>query len=467
MVTSDTIKIEDTFDLMIRGNIVLSGEILSDGVICIRDGIIEGFAKSTASLTSKDFIEAKGCLVLPGAVDAHVHSFSAPQEGFIHATRAAAAGGVTTIVDMPYDFGAAVTNGEIFSSKKDRIEKEAIVDVGLLGTIKKTGGLDQIDTLSELGVCGFKASVYETDPDRFPAIPDGELFEAFKLIKEKGLSIGLHAENDNIVKRGVERERARGIITPLAHNLSRPYVAEAEAVSRALEFAYWSKARLHIYHATFPRIFEMVQYYKKQGVNVTAETCTHYLMFNENDLNTMRGLVKVNPPLRSEEDQEKLWQLCKNGDVDIISSDHAPWPLKLKQKDNIMDCAAGTPGVETLLPIMYSEGVAKERMDIYQLTKMVAENPARLYGFYPKKGRIAIGADADLAIINPDVEWVLDEKMQQSTAGWNPFNGKRLKGKVTQTLVRGKCVYQDGDICVEPGYGKFVRPTKQGEGRTK
>jgi allantoinase len=418
----NSVKADFILDVLIQGDIILPDRVLTDGMIGISDGLIAGIFEAGAVPSCRDRIDARGKFVLPGAIDAHVHCFSSLQEGFVYATRSAAAGGVTTLIDMPYDAGAPVVSADVLLKKRKRLEKEA-------------------------------------------RIPDGELLDAFRLVKETGLPIGVHAENDEIVKTESFRERSLASTDPLSHSRSRPKVAESEAVLRALEFAYATGVRLHIYHVSHPRIFDLVDWYREQGLKVSAETCIHYLTLNETDLLKLGAKAKVNPPLRTESDRNGLWQLCTAGRVDFITSDHAPWEIERKQKENIFDNAAGMPGVEMLLPIIYSEGVAKGKITINDLVRLVSENPARIFDLFPGKGQIRPGADADLVILDPEVKWAVDESKQHSTAGWSPYNGRAIQGKIVRTFVRGETVYDGTVIVVEPGFGKFVEPDKNKQGK--
>jgi len=196
-------------------------------------------------------------------------------------------------------------------------------------------------------------------------------------------------------------------------------------------------------------------------VRVTAETCIHYLVLTEADLIRLGARAKVNPPLRSADEQDGLWALCAGDKVAMVTSDHAPWTLDRKSHSNILDNASGLPGVETLLPLLYSEGVAKGRLSIHDLSRLLSENPAKVFGLYPRKGQILVGADADLVILDPDVEWVLDEKTLRSTAGWSPYHGRPMKGRITHTIVRGETVYDGEMIVAQPGFGQFVPPRHQ------
>ncbi len=325
----------------------------------------------------------------------------------------------------------------------------------MLGTIKKTGGLDQIPLLAEAGACGFKVSLYETDPERFARIPDPELLEAMSLIRDTGLPIGIHAENDELVKWGADKYLAEGA-DPRAHTMSRPRVAETSAVLKALEFAFWAGVHLHIYHASFPRVFELVNWFRGQGARVSAETCTHYLTLSEEDVQRLGARAKINPPLRSPDERNLLWGLCTAGQIDIVTSDHAPWPLDQKSYPNVFDNASGSPGVEVLVPMIYSEGVVKGRLSIHDLARLLSQRPAEIFGLSSRKGQIRIGGDADLTIIDPSVEWILDEANLCSSAGWSPYHGWHMQGKVIKTIVRGQVVFEDDNVVGQPGTGQFV-----------
>jgi len=442
-------------DLVIQGDIVLPGVVVKDGAVGIRGGRIAGVFDSQALPAHHEAIDARGQYVLPGIIDAHVHCYSTPNEGFTDATRSAAAGGVTTIIEMPYDLGRPVTSRGRFLKKRERLEAESLVDVALLATIQKTGGLDQIPLMVEAGACGFKVSLFETDPDRFPRIPDFELLEAFSLVREAGLPIGLHCENDELVAGFTSKVRGNGA-DPRTHCQSRPDIVETVAVLKALEFALWTGVRVHIYHASLVRSFELIDWYRQQGARVTAETCTHYLTLAEEDMSRLGARGKINPPLRPAQEHDKLWALCASGSVDQITSDHAPWVPETKSHANIFDNTSGVPGVETLAPMIYSEGVAKGRLSIHDFVRLLSEKPAEIFGLAPRKGQIRIGADADLAILDPTAEWTLDEASLHSSAGWSPYHGWPLKGKVTQTILRGHVVFDGEHVVAVPGTGQFV-----------
>jgi allantoinase len=448
------------FDLLVTGDVVTPAGVLRGGAVAVAGGRISEVLPSPDGIEASERMDAPGCWILPGAIDAHVHCFSSPTEGFLNATRAAAAGGVTTIIEMPYDDGDPVVARDVLDRKIDRLQREVVVDTALLGTIRKVDGVREIAGLIDGGVCGFKLSMFETDPQRFPRIADGDLLEALRQVGAAGLSLGVHAEDGDIIYPLIAAYQAQGKTYPRAHCETRPPVSETASIALVLELAAQANAQVHIYHASVPRSFELLVSYREQGLRCTAETCPHYLLLSELDMDHLGGFGKINPPLRSAEHVAGLWQLLQSDVVDMVSSDHAPWPRD--RKDNRQDIfanASGTPGVETLLPLLYSAGVAAGRLSISQLARLLSESPARTFHLYPRKGHIAVGADADLVILDPAVEWTLQAAELQSAAGWSPYEGMAMRGRITQTLVRGQVVYDGKAVTATAGYGEFKRPS--------
>lgn len=444
------------FDLIIQGNIVQDDTVVHNGVVAIRDGKIVDIFDRIGNLNAKEVIQANDCYVLPGAIDAHVHCYSSVDEGFTTASESAAAGGVTTIIEMPYDAPGLIGTEELFVKKKEQLESQSIVDMALLATIKPENGLDQIPLLAKQGACGFKLSMFNTDPNRFPRINDALLYDVFSEVAKTGLPVGVHAENDEIVRGFIKKYEILGENDPRSHAWSRPKFAESIAVLTAMELAYWTGVHLHIYHCTFPRIFELVEYFKGMGTNITAETCTHYLTLTEEDMLTLKAKAKINPPLRSKEDADGLWKQLKNGMIDIVTSDHAPWTIDKKNRSNIFENASGAPGVEVLLPILYGEGVAKGKISIIDLVNLLSKKPAEIFGLSSQKGKLEKGMDADIVVLDPNQSWILDETKQHSSAGWSPYHHKRMQGKITHTFVRGNLVYDGEDVVGKPGDGQFI-----------
>lgn len=451
------VKMSQQLDLLVYGNLVLPDGVLYDSAIGVKDGKIVSIGpKGEPKEDAVKIVHAEGSFVLPGAVDAHVHCYSSLDEGFTTASTSAAAGGVTTIIEMPYDATGMVCTLDLFEQKRVQLEQQSLVDMAMLVTIHKEDGYEDIRQLAEAGACGFKVSMFNTDSFRFPRIDDGQLLDSFAVIAETGCPVGVHAENDEIVRRYIDKYRGEGS-DPLSHVRSRPKVSESVAALTVMELAYETGVKLHIYHCTYPRIFQLAESFRAQGARITAETCTHYLTLSEDDMPRLGAKGKINPPLRTQEDVEGLWELAAKGAIDMITSDHAPWLIGRKSDPDIFNNSSGAPGVEHLLPIIYSEGVAKGRLSLTDLVRLLSQRPADVFGLGHRKGRLAVGYDADLAIIDPNVAWTLDERDLHSSAGWSAYHGMQMQGKLTHTFVRGTSVYESGIVTGQPGYGEFVK----------
>ncbi len=447
-------------DTLIVGDVVLPTGVLRGGAVGIAGGRVASVHERGPFPDAAEVHDHTGRLVLPGAIDAHVHAYSSStdQEGIHRLTRSAAAGGVTTVIEMPYDRPHAITNVERLRAKKEVVAREAVVDVALFGTTTKLDGWKQVVPLAREGVCAFKFSTYESDPDRFPEIPDAELRKTFAELRKVGLVAAFHAENGAIIDPLIEELRSGGEGDAVAHCRSRPLVSETTAVLKLLELAREQGVRLHIVHLTAPQGYEAVRWYRSRGLDVTAETCIQYLVLTEEALTEKRALAKCNPPLRDEATKEDLWRRLERGEVDFVTSDHAPWPLSNKSAPNIFDNASGLPGVEHLLPLLHSAAVVDRGLPVTVLAEQLSAGPARRYGLYPRKGSLLVGADADVAVLDPSVRWTVDASQAQSVAGWSPYDGMSVVGKVVSTFVRGRQVFDGVEVTAEAGTGRFTAP---------
>lgn len=443
------------YEKVLRGKIVQ--DTVFDGEIGIQDGKIAKVVSGHNVLVSDVIEDYVSALLFPGFIDVHVHCFSNPNEGFTTTSRSAAVGGVTTFLDMPYDLPNPVNNVAAFQDKVKRLENEAVVDICLWGTISKRDGLDQIIPLSEAGAVAFKMSTFETDAYRFPRITDDEILKAMTLIQEMGLIAAFHSENDEIIVSLIDEYKKENKVYPRAHNETRPPVTETSAVLKLLEFAKWTGVKLHIVHVSHPRTVELINYFKSTGVQVTCETCYTYLLLDVEDLNEFGPKAKINPPLRYKEDVEGLWKHISEGNIDLISSDHAPWEEehKVKGKDNIFLASSGMPGLEIMAPLIFSEGVATGRISPEKFAELMSTHPAEKFQVR-NKGRIEEGYDADIAIMDPNESWVIDEKLFNSYSKLSPFHGKTVNGKIIGSYVRGVKVYDGKEVLVKPGFGEFV-----------
>ena len=444
------------FDLLVRGDLVLKDRIVKDGGLGVTGERVAAVIEHPDGAEAAEVLDFSGRYVLPGLVDTHVHTGSTLSEGITRATAAAAAGGVTTVVDMPYDTPQPTTDVEVLRQKVARVEAEAVVDVGLYGTMKKSAGHDALDPLLEEGVCSFKFSTFESDPNRFPRIADGDLYAAFEQLAASQVPIVVHAENEEIVGSRLAGARAAGEADNAAHGRSRPVVSETAAEALALELAYWTGARLHIAHVTHPRGFELIDWYRQKGARVSGETCVHYLaLSDEDDVRRLGPLAKVNPPIRDAGVREGLWRDLLGGRIATVSTDHAPWPLERKQPP-MLDSSSGIPGLETFLPVLWTEAV-RRGADLPAVLGHVTWRPAELFGLGRRKGSLEPGKDADFAVFDTRRPWTFDAGKSHSSAKWSPFHGREFAGRVEAAFLRGRQVAREGEVLANPGYGVWLR----------
>jgi allantoinase len=455
-LTGMTMDGQPELDLVVRGRLALPDSEPAPGAVAIAGGRIVAVALADARLEAALELDVGDALVLPGVVDVHVHTRSAAEEGIEAATRAAAAGGVTTIVDMPYDAAGPVDDPDAFAAKVADVEREALVDVGLWATVPPHGPLEHVDELVHAGACAFKLSTFETDPVRFPRIPDDQLLAAFGAIAAAGGLAGVHSENDEIVRTLIASERVADARDPLAHARSRPPVAETEAIGRCLELARATGVRLHLCHVTVGRGVELAVRARADGVDVSAETCPHYLVLDERDLALRGGEAKINPPLRPPEEVEALWRALAAGDLGIVSSDHVGWPAERKRGEDVFALASGAPGLELMLPLLH-DAVRERSLPLALLPRVLGELPARRFGLWPAKGSLRPGADADLVVLDADEAWVVDPARLVTAAGWSPYAGRTVHGRVVDVFARGEQIVRNGEVVGRPGRGAFVR----------
>jgi len=425
--------------------------VAGDTVVAVRDGRSE---------TGPDVrrIDVGEGFVLPGAVDAHVHTLSHLGEGIAAATRAAAAGGVTTIVEMPFDSTGPINNRDRLLAKQDLVAHEAVVDVALLGTLCPDGGWREAETLAGNGVVGFKVSLFLTDAFRFPRISDYELRDVMRAVADTGRTLCTHAENNEIIQGLLAAERRGRPTDPQAHSRTRPPVAERLGVLTALEVAAEQGSALHVCHLSLPSSVDLARWYRSQSVDVTVETCPHYLTFTERDLDSQRGRLKINPPLRTSADREGLWERVEDGTIGVISSDHAPWPTESKDHEHILDNHSGVPGVETLVSVTLGQALRRGLGTFAAAVNALTIAPARRYGLDEHKGSLEVGKHADIITFEPAESVQIDGSRLHSNAGWSPYDGFAPGGRVSHTISRGEVVWSRGaGLSARNGRGRILQ----------
>lgn len=444
------------FDLVVKGDLVLPDGIQEQGWLGVAGGRIEAIGEGEAP-EAGETVAADG-LVFPGVVDGQTHAGSiAGFDGLEDLTRSAVAGGVTTIVDMPFDEPDPVTTGDLLREKAETADRVAYGDVAIYGSVKPDVDVDEIARQAEAGACAYKMSTYHASK-RFPRIPHPQMERAFAAIAETGLSVAVHNEDQEIVDDAIARFKAAGKKGANEHHPSRPPLSELLANSIILEIGAATGAWAHIVHSSLARGFDMASSYREQGFLATAETCLHYLIFDEADVIEMGARGKVNPPIRPDQ-KEAIWERLLDGDVAFVSSDHCSWPLERKPEDDIFQAAPGAPGIECLLTVMADEAVIRRGHDIHLVADMLCEAPARHFGLYPQKGALRVGADADIAILRAEACKIDEADLHCELAPWTPYHGREVGYRIGEVWVRGTKVFDGANIVAEPGTGKFVRPS--------
>ncbi|MGK6317718.1 allantoinase AllB [Neorhizobium sp. DT-125] len=451
MTTPDIIA-----DLVIHGGTIVSPDTEYKASIAIKGGTILAIGGRTAMPKAVDYLDATGLHILPGAIDVHVH-FRDPgypqKEDFASGTAAAAFGGVTTVFDMPNTL-PAISDAKSLADKHAIASAKAHVDYGLYAVLGEDS-LANVDELIEGGIIGFKLYMGNTF-GRIPSPTTGAMLEAFEIVAPTGKRISLHAETNSIMERREARLRQMGRTDPLAHLAARPAVVATEAVARAAILAEWTGARIHVLHISSAAELRPLAEAKARGVDITGETCPQYLLLSSDDYEAMRGVIRVNPPVREAENQDPIWRALVDGTIDMIATDHAPHAPEEKTREDIWTVDCGFPGVETQMPLMLTE-IARRKASLSDYVRWSAENPAKAWGLFPKKGTLMVGSDADIAIVDTDLQWTINDAAIQSRAKISPWHGMKATALPVHTIVRGRFAMKDRRLQDDArGWGRSV-----------
>ena len=456
-------------DLAIRGAVVVSDGAYARDIL-IRHGRISALVEAGAS-DAEEEIDARGLLVLPGIVDAHVH-FNEPGrtewEGWASGSRAAAAGGTTTVLDMPLNSIPPVLDGASFDLKKTAAETSSVTDFGLWGGLVDADPVCLRD-LSERGAVGVKAFLCDSGVAEFPALRDEDLVPALRAAAEAGLVVALHCEDEALVREATARVRGAGRHDTAAWPLSRQPLVEVRAVARACAAAREVGARIHIVHLSAIEALGAVGAARDMGTDVSVETCPHYLTFDEGDVAKLGAPLKCAPPIRDSRNRDGLWRALLEGKIDFVSSDHSPCSPSLKDSNDIFAAWGGVAGAQSLLPAVFSGALARagEARDVRKVAGFVvwrlAARPAKRFGLWPRKGAIAQGSDADVVLFDPERVWTLKGDASR-TRGLDPYVGRSFRGKVVRTLVGGRTVYNERETVTNPRRGRFIPRGEVAEG---
>ena len=441
-----------SYDLVIRAKRAVTAIGERPVAVAITNGKIVALLDFNAKVDSDEDYEVLGVL-MPGVVDTHVHINEpgrTPWEGFATATRAAAAGGVTTVIDMPLNSIPPTVTPDALAIKKSVAETQCSVDVGFWGG-SIPGNVSQLEPLLKAGVFGFKCFLLHSGVDEFPASSLDDLASALQVLaKHDGLMV-VHAEDSVAIQRS-SKAASKKYSEFLA---SRPKGAENVAIAQLIEESRRTGARVHVLHLSSSDAIAMIASAQEDGVKISTETCPHYLSLNSDEIADGATQYKCCPPIRESANQDRLWQGLKSGIISMIVSDHSPCTpdLKLFEVGDFQAAWGGISSLQIGVPIIWTEG-SKRGISLFDLATWMSSRPAELVGL-TQKGAIDVGKDADMYLFDPDKTFIVDPLKLAHKNPVSPYAGKVLKGVVSKTWLRGKLVHDDGNFIGSP-QGKFL-----------
>lgn len=439
-------------DLIIRGPKVVLPDTIAPRSIHVRDGKIVAVTDYDRVIDRCEVIETDS-VIMPGLVDTHVHVNSPGRsewEGFQTATTAAAAGGVTTLIDMPLNSIPATTTLASFNTKLDTARDNCFIDVGFWGGVVP-GNTGELGRMFEAGVVGFKCFLVPSGVDEFPHVTEENLREAMPELARLGALLIVHAELPGPIKsEGVAADDYKTFLA------SRPRAAENEAIELMIRLSREFDTRVHIVHLSSADAVPILRVAQAEGVKISAETCPHYLHFAAEEIVDGATEFKCCPPIRERDNREELWAGVADGTIDLIVSDHSPCPgdMKLRESGDFMKAWGGIASLQLRLPVIWTEA-RRRGFSMLEVTKWLCANPAAQVSLQPQKGAIAVGHDADLVIWNPDQQFVVDATALHHRHKITPYDGETLSGVVQKTFLRGRKIYDSDDF--DPGpHGRLI-----------
>lgn len=456
-------------DLLVTGGTLATSERVFPASIAVRQGRIAGILQPGDRPMASAEIDARGLHILPGVIDTHVHTRDPgvpEREDFLSGTMAAAAGGITTLIEMPIS-KLPVHSADTLTRRAATVQPRALIDFAFYGG----AGQENLDTIVEqadAGVVGFKTFLQGPPPARCDefvglwATDQAALRDVMAAVARTGLPHCFHCENAPMIEALQARLVAAGRVVGIAHAESRPAIVEDTSVAMILALADEAGGRVHVVHLSSPRAAGLIKAARARGLPVTAETCPQYLFLTAEALTTFGPFAKCNPAFRSPDDVEALWPYLSDGTIDVVGSDHSPFLLEEKERGwtNIFEAPPGLTGLEVMVPLML-DACAAGRLELQRVAWLLSSRAARLFDL-PAKGDIAPGFDADLTLVDLAAAWTFDAARSFSRAPHNmrAYDGRRLRGRVVSTIVRGVRVYHEGEITAAPGYGRWVRPPR-------
>jgi dihydropyrimidinase len=455
---------------LVRNATVVTASDRYDADIYIDRGVITHIGRSI-TLPADTVVEAAGKLVIPGGIDAHTHldmpfGGTTSADDFESGTIAAAHGGTTTLVDFAIqDFGRSLYPA--FDTWMGRAEGKAVIDYAFHMIVRElndqiAGDMDRMARHD--GITSFK--LFMAYPGVF-MVDDATIFRALRRTRDNGGLICMHAENGGVIDVLVKEALRQGHTAPKYHALTRPTRAEGEATGRAIALAEMAGVPIYIVHLSCADALEKVKQARDMGLPAYAETCPQYLFLSHADYERegFEGAKYVmSPPLRDAWHQDVLWKGLRQNHLQVVSTDHCPFcmnepPQKQLGKDDFSQIPNGAPGIETRLMLLWDGGVRTGRIDVHRFVEIVAANPARMFGLWPKKGTIAVGSDGDLVVWDPDKAVTLSAATHHMRVDYNPYEGRTVIGAPAVVLSRGEVIVDHGVFTGRPGRGQFIKRT--------
>lgn len=446
------------YDLIIKGGDVVFHNDVRQVDIGIKDEKIACIATHIED-EAKEVIQADGQYVMPGMIDTHVH-ISEPGrtewEGFETGSKALAAGGTTSYVEMPLNALPATTNKEALDLKLDAAKTQNYVDYAFYGGLVPDN-LDKLNELTDAGVLAFKcfiASCGSDIPGDFTNVDDYTLYKGMQQLAERDQLLCIHAENPDVTDNLAKEKVQQGKTTAMDFVESRPIFTEVEAVQRALLFAKETGCKLHLVHISSSEAIQAIQQARAEGVDVTVESCVHYFAMTAEDVAEIGPKAKCQPPLRKAEDQAKLWDELMGGNIDWITSDHSPCTEDLKE-GNIFEAWGGISGAQNNVDLMFDLAVKQHGLSVSRFTDLIATTPSKRFNL-PNKGEIAVSKDADIILVDPNQSYTLNREDLYYKNKHSAYEGRQINAQVTKTIVRGNVVYDLNNGITGDPVGKFL-----------
>jgi allantoinase len=457
----------DITNLIVRGRRVITPEGERSAAVHIRDGVIVAITAFDDVPNDVPVHDAADRVILPGLVDTHVHINEPGRtdwEGFATATRAAAAGGITTLIEMPLNSIPATTTVAAYQEKLEATSGKLHVDTGFWGGVVP-GNVSELRGLWEAGVFGFKCFLCDSGVTNFANVLDRDLRPAIVVLVALGVPLLVHAEWPAVLQAAVDAIDAPGVaekIHPPDNKYStwlayRPRAAENEAIQYLIQLAREFRIPIHIVHLSCSDALPVLRTAKSEGINVSVETCPHYLTFTAEGIPDGATEFKCAPPIRERENRERLWDALRDSTIDLIASDHSPCPpyMKLPQQGNFLAAWGGIASLQLGLPAVWTEARSRGYA-LSDVAKWMCSGPARLAGLSGKKGAIAVGCDADFVIFDPDAGFRVDPEKLLHRHKLTPYAGRELTGVVETTFLRGQIIFDRSTVSETP-HGVVLR----------